>query len=381
MSNPLLKLCIIVIASFLVMFEHVSFSRVNAITNESCLIERNSSVFTSDSTKDNSASKVLDGDMSTHWAPASKDAWLEIDLGKNMRVCFVDISWDNGEKSNPFVISVSSDSGADSKDIFAGRSIATTSELERYDFQDVSARYLKISLPSNSKNFPGITELNLYTYHLTDRSSRLPVLPNLPLYDNFENKFDTLNKWSVLYTGHGFAGPIAEKGDVNVYQMHPKNSTSAKETHATLVSSKDKFSNFRLVVDVRTDEQLRQNSVPNMWEVAWIFFRYTDTFHYYWFSLKPNGFELGKKDCNSCVDPTDGQIILYTAALPTLKISQWSQWTIEAIDNNIIVSIDGNKIITFKDKNMSEELSNGEIAMYTEDAKVSFDNMYISQLK
>jgi hypothetical protein len=379
MSNPLLKLCIIVIASFLVMFEHLSFPRVNAITNESCLIERNSSVFTSDSTKDNSASKVLDGDTSTHWAPASKDAWLEIDLGKNMRVCFVDISWDNGEKSNPFVISVSSVSGADSKDIFAGRSISTTSELERYDFQDVSARYLKISFPSNSKSFPGITELNLYTYHPTNRSSRLPVLPNLPLYDNFENKFDTLNKWSVLYTGHGFAGTIAEKGDVNVYQMYPKNSTSAKETHAALVSSKDKFSNFRLVVDVRTDEQLRQNSEPNMWEAAWIFFRYTDTFHYYWFSLKPNGFELGKKDCNSCVDPTDGQIILYTAALPTLKISQWSQWTIEAVDNNIIVSIDGNKIITFKDKNMSKELNNGEIAMYSEDAKVSFDNFYLLQ--
>ena len=381
MSNPLLKYCIIVIASLLVMFEHISFSTVNGITNESCLIESKSSVTTSDNTKDNGASKVLDGNMSTRWTSASKDAWLEIDLGKNMRVCFVDISWFNGEKSIPFVISVSSVSGTDSKVVFVGKTNATMPELERYDFQDVSARYLKISFPSNKKSFPGITELNLYTYHVTDRSSRLPVLPNLPLYDNFENKSNTDNKWSVLYTGHGFAGIIAEKDDVNVYQMYPKKSTSAKETHAALVSSKDKFSNFRLVVDVRTDQQLRQNSEPNMWEAAWIFFRYTDTFHYYWFSLKPNGFELGKKDCNSCVDPTDGQIILYTAALPTLKISQWSQWTIEAIDNNIIISIDGNKIITFKDKNMSKESSNGEIAMYTEDAKVSFDNMYISQLK
>jgi hypothetical protein len=381
MSNALLKYCIIVIASLLVMFEHIYFSPVNGITNESCLIESKSSVTTSDNTKDNGASKVLDGNMSTRWTSASKDAWLEIDLGKNMRVCFVDISWFNGEKSIPFVISVSSVSGADSKVVFVGKTIATRSELERYDFQDVSARYLKISFPSNKKIFPGITELNLYTYHLTDRGSRLPVLPNLSLYDNFQNKFNTDNKWSVLYTGHGFAGIIAEKDDVNVYQMYPKKSTSAKETHAALVRSTDKFSNFRLVVDVRTDQQLRQNSVPNMWEAAWIFFRYTDTFHYYWFSLKPNGFELGKKDCNSCVDPTDGQIILYTAALPTLKISQWSQWTIEAVDNNIIISIDGNKIIIFKDKNMSKESSNGEIAMYTEDAKVSFDNMYISQLK
>ena len=146
--------------------------------------------------KDNSACKALDGNMSTHWTPASKYAWLEIDLGKKTRVCFVDISWLNGEKSIPFLISVSSVSGADFKVIFAGKTIATTSELERYDFQDVSARYLKISFPSSKKSFPGITEINLYTYHPTDRSSRLPVLPNLPLYDNFENNSNTDNKWS-----------------------------------------------------------------------------------------------------------------------------------------------------------------------------------------
>lgn len=64
-----------------------------------------------------------------------------------------------------------------------------------------------------------------------------------------------------------------------------------------------------------------------------------------------------------------------------MKIGQWSQWTIEAIDNQIMISIDGNKIITFKDKNISRELTNGGIAMYTEDAKVSFDNFYVSPIK
>lgn len=381
MSNPLLKLCIIVIASLLVMFEHIPFSRVIGITNESCLIERNSALLTNEMDNADSAGEALDGNMNTHWAPTSKSAWLEIDLGKKARVCFVDISWHNGEKSIPFLISVSSVSGTDFEDIFTGKSRETTSELERYDFQDVSTRYVKISFPPSTKSLPGIAEINLYTYTPTDRGSRLPELPNLPLYDNFENNSNTNNKWVVVYTGHGFAGTIADKGDVNVYQMYPTNSTTVTETHAALVRSINKFSNFRLVVDVRTDEQLRQNSVPNKWEVAWIFFRYTDTFHYYWFSLKPNGFELGKKDCNNCVDPAEGQIILYTGSLPTVKIGQWSQWMIEAIDNQIMISIDGNKIITFKDKNISRELTNGGIAMYTEDAKVSFDNFYVSPIK
>ena len=111
MSNSLLKLCIIVIASLLVLFEHIPFSGVVGITNESCLIESNSAVLTSEMDKANRAGEALDGNMNTHWDPTSKSAWLEIDLGKKARVCFVDISWYNGEKSIPFLISVSSVSG------------------------------------------------------------------------------------------------------------------------------------------------------------------------------------------------------------------------------------------------------------------------------
>ncbi len=144
-----------------------------------------------------------------------------------------------------------------------------------------------------------------------------------------------------------------------------------------MVTTQSKFSNFTLSVDVRTDTQLRQNSRPNQWEVGWILFRYTDTFHYYWFSLKPNGVELGKKDCNFCTNPADGQDILYTGPLPSLKIGQWSQWNIEVIKNHIKISIDGNKIIDFVDSKMSERLDSGSIGMYTEDAKVSFDNFYL----
>ena len=215
------------------MFEQIPISRVTGITNESCLIEHNSSVLTNEMNKDNNATgEVFDGNLNTHWTPSSKSVWLEIDLGKEARVCFLDISWYNGEKSIPFLISVSSVSGTDFKDIFTGKSIATTSELERYDFQDVSARYVKISFPPNTKSVPGISEINLYTYTPTDTGSRLPEMPNLPLYDNFENNSNTDNKWVVLYTGHGFAGTIADKGDVNVYRMYPTNSTTGTETHA-----------------------------------------------------------------------------------------------------------------------------------------------------
>ena len=49
----------------------------------------------------------------------------------------------------------------------------------------------------------------------------------------------------------------------------------------------------------------------------------------------------------------------------------------EAVNNHIVISVDGNRVIDFRDDNMSKDLSKGQVAMYSEDAKVSFDNFYL----
>jgi F5/8 type C domain/Domain of Unknown Function (DUF1080) len=356
----------------------MAFPAVKGITNESCQVEGNSSVIASDTGRyTQRATELFDRNGSTHWNPTTNSSWLEIDLGKRERICFVDIGWKGGQNSNEFVISTSYTSEAGFKDVFSGNSTTATFGLERYDFKDITARYLKITFLNVTKGTPGIAEINVYKYNPTNTSSRFPLPPTLPLYDDFVSNND--KKWVVKYTGHGFAGIVTTEGDGSNYQMYPAVSKSINETHATLVRSKDKFSDFKVVADVMTEEQLRQNSSPNPWEVAWILFRYTDTFHYYWFTLKPNGFELGKKDCNSCIDPAEGQIILLTGSLPTLKIGYWSQWTIDAKNNHIMISVDGNRIIDYVDANMSKTLSTGQLVMYTEDAKVSFDNFYLAQ--
>ena len=51
----------------------------------------------------------------------------------------------------------------------------------------------------------------------------------------------------------------------------------------------------------------------------------------------------------------------------------------EAVNNHIMISVDGKRVVDFTDDNMSKELSKGQIAMYSEDAKVSFDNFYLLQ--
>ena len=41
-----------------------------------------------------------------------------------------------------------------------------------------------------------------------------------------------------------------------------------------------------------------------------------------------------------------------------------------------MISVDGNKVVDYVDQTMSQQLSSGVIAMYSEDANVNFDNVF-----
>jgi hypothetical protein len=224
-------------------------------------------------------------------------------------------------------------------------------------------------------------------YHNFQLSAVTPPPQPGNLYDNFEGGKYTLSdgqtspngKWLDNFNGLGSAGVQDDgTGTNNVFFETPGVSTSTSQTHSTLVTSTQKWGNFELDIDVKTVQQLRQNSPPNPWETAWVFFRYTDTFHYYAFLVKPSGIEFDKKDCATCTDPVQGQQFLVTASSPTLKIGGWSHWKITAIGNHITISVDGNKVIDYVDQTMSQQLSSGAIAMYTEDANVNFDNVFVT---
>lgn len=371
MSDLIIK--VIITVSIYLASGYSNFNSVNALTNESCVIEKSLALNASIIATYTATTKAKTY-LSTDLAPDS----LKIDLDEVKKICYIDIGWLSGQKAYSFRLSASNSLEDNYHKIFSGKSISTPSKLQRVDFPDTIARILKITLTGGTGSISNLAIVNVYSYHHSSGGSKIPSSPNLRSYDDFENRSNTESKWVVQYTGYGRAG-IREGTDGGVYSMYPRTSTNPNETHAVLVRSTNKFSDFKLKADVMTEKQLRENSPPNPWEVAWIFFRYSDTFHYYWFSLKPNGIELGKKSCNRCNDPVDGQIILFTAALPTLKLGQWSQWTIEAKGNHIIVSIDGNEVVDYIDRSMSSKLRSGEVALYTEDARVAFDNVHLAR--
>jgi Domain of Unknown Function (DUF1080) len=240
----------------------------------------------------------------------------------------------------------------------------------------------ELNILSTSSSFPGY-----FGYKKIDDSISIKnykaskSCDNQNLSDNFnsdyileEGQTSPNGKWKNVYSGFGTTG-VEESEGSHIFFLRPGIANSTDETEAALVQSANSFCNFVVDFDIKTVKQLRQNSDPNEWEAGWFFFRYTDTFHYYWFLIGSDVAELGKKDCNSCTNSVDGQQFLVTQDFPTLHLNKWMHWKISAIGNHIQISVDGNKVIDFIDKTMSPKLSAGNIAMYSEDAYVRYDNM------
>ena len=146
------------------------------------------------------------------------------------------------------------------------------------------------------------------------------VLP--VLYDNFESPSYSFteggsspnSKWTNLFLGGGTSGVRS-----GVMWLTPQASTSPGETHATENKSTTTWNDFDTTFKMRTLQQLRTGSAPNTWETAWLIFRYTDDWHHYYFTIKTNGCEFGRKDYFPHVEQ---QMFLATPGTPTATMNQ-----------------------------------------------------------
>ncbi len=144
--------------------------------------------------------------------------------------------------------------------------------------------------------------------------------------------------------------------------------TSARETYSSLVTTRRSWRDFQLDLGVGTIEQLRRGSSPNPWETAWVMFRFRGLHDYYYFILKPNGWELGKKQ------GSDAQIYLATGSSPTLAIGEVAHLRITAIGPRIEVLVDGVEVLEFTDP---RPLPGGAIGLYEEDAVARFSALRV----
>src|SRR5918996_684312 len=95
---------------------------------------------------------TLDNNANTRWSNFGFPSWIQYDLSTSQPICDVDIAWYRGNlRVNTFIIS-SSDDGKTFQTIFTGKSTGKTTDAERYDVTDVTAKYLRITVAANSEN-------------------------------------------------------------------------------------------------------------------------------------------------------------------------------------------------------------------------------------
>ena len=66
---------------------------------------------------------------------------------------------------------------------------------------------------------------------------------------------------------------------------------------------------------------------------------------------------VGEKNCETCLLYQE-YVSLYTESNPKYEIRNWNNLYIKAINNTITVGINGTKVFSFVDNNMSEKLKN-----------------------
>lgn len=199
-------------------------------------------------------------------------------------------------------------------------------------------------------------------------------------------------QWTSAFASHGCTTVVAQGEAGNkVLQLAPQASTSAGETHSSLVLSPQTSGPLKVTLDMRTVKQLR-TPTPNPWETAWVFWNYTREGSFYYFALKTNGWELGKSDNTKanltgpdCLFPSyqnckypGAQRFLADARSPTFPRGPWHTVVITQTNNNTITAtVDGAPIVTFTDTDAP--LTSGKVGLYNEDAQVQFDNVLIER--
>ncbi|CUU58472.1 protein of unknown function (DUF1080) [Parafrankia irregularis] len=179
--------------------------------------------------------------------------------------------------------------------------------------------------------------------------------------------------WLAIFDGYGHTTAHAAD-DGLVITLSPRAAEGPDHTHAGLVVSAETYRNVRFSTQVRTVQQLRQDS-PAPWEVGWVLWNYTDPQHFYAFVLKPNGWELSKQD------PAypGGQRFLASGPSPRSTLGSWHTVDVVHAGDSMAVSVDG--VPTVRMQDTERPYLAGSIGLYCEDAVVEFRRTAARELR
>ncbi|GAB3936125.1 hypothetical protein GCM10029976_047430 [Kribbella albertanoniae] len=111
----------------------------------------------------NVAANTLDGDLTTRWSAQGDGVWIRYDLGSAQTVGSVSIAWHQGNsRKQTFDVELSADGSTWSPALTRKVSSGSTTQLEKYDIPDASARYVRVVGHGNTyNNWNSITETTI----------------------------------------------------------------------------------------------------------------------------------------------------------------------------------------------------------------------------
>jgi len=106
----------------------------------------------------------MDNDLTTYWsANGTSGVWIQYDLRTPRLIQSVDMAFFLGDQRKSYFIIQTSDDGKIWTEIYNGESSGNTLEPEAFDFEDVTARYVRILGLGNSStsNWNSYTEVQI----------------------------------------------------------------------------------------------------------------------------------------------------------------------------------------------------------------------------
>jgi hypothetical protein len=219
------------------------------------------------------------------------------------------------------------------------------------------------------------------------------------MQDNFEGGTYSLTegatspngKWKNEFIGGAGVGQAGVRNDGSgnlVFWCDPQFITG--QTHASLTRSVQEFTNFEATGRFRTIAHNRP--VPNIWEVAWLMWRYTSTKSQYTVCFKTDGaLEVTRRE-NS--DGTENQVFL--AIQPTgitFTLGTWYNFKIRMVGRHMQMWLNGTKFIDLEDNGGVQtsnpadigripgwRLNKGAFCLYSEDAEAEYDDIVVKAL-
>jgi hypothetical protein len=121
------------------------------------------SAVTASTNDGNVPGNTVDNNLGTRWSANGDGAWLQLDLGTAKTVGSVKIAVYNGNtRQNRFDLQVSTGAGVWTT-VWSGTSSGTTTAEEKYDFPDVSARWVRyLGHGATTSTFNSVTEVSIF---------------------------------------------------------------------------------------------------------------------------------------------------------------------------------------------------------------------------